>query len=83
MTTKNTKPITTEEEVAKHADNKIDQDFKNFPHAQANPKIIKPETEEEKKTAATNIKDGEKINYDEQRSDGSGGAFTATEDVEE
>jgi len=73
-------PIKEKEEVAKHPDNKIDQDFKGYPHGNASEEIIKPETEEEKKIADTDNKDGEKRIYkkneiDEQDSDGSANAF--------
>jgi len=71
------------ETVAKSQDGKTDQDFPGFPHAPANEKLIKPKTEDQKKTAALDVKDGEKRNADEQNSDGSGGAFEATEAVKE
>lgn len=81
-------PIKEHEEVADNPDNKIDQDFKGFPHGTASEKLINPESEEDKKVAAVNTTDGEKINKDngntdEQESDGSGGAFSATENMEE
>jgi len=74
-----------EELVVHSADNKIDQDFKGFPRGHASEKIIKPETETEKRTADVDNKDGEKINYEagEIASDGSAGAFAATESVKE
>lgn len=79
-------PIKEHEEVASNSDNKIDQDFKGFPHGNATEAIINPSTIEEKKVAAVNITDGEKINKktdekDEQQSDASGGAFGATENM--
>ena len=88
------KGINQKEEVAKNSDNKIDEDFNGYPHGQAKEKLIKPETSTEKKTAAVDVKDGEKMNNtrgrakkkdekDEQESDGSGGAFSDTEDVKE
>ena len=78
---------------AKHTN----QDFTGYPHAPAKEEIINPKTKEEKKTAAVTIKDGEKIidptekkktkptgkEIDEGDSDGSGGAFDATEQVRE
>ncbi|MDN3654436.1 hypothetical protein QWZ08_02290 [Ferruginibacter paludis] len=81
-------PITEHEEVANNPDNKIDQDFNGFPHGAAAEKMINPSTREEKKVAAVNITDGEKVNKraaekDEQESDGSGGAFGATENMED
>ena len=83
------KGMRQKEDVAKHSDEKIDQDFSGFPHGHAKEKIITPRTKTEKETAALNVKDGEKMNKtggrsqqkDEQDSDGSGGAFTATENV--
>lgn len=80
------------EEVAGHPDKKIDEDFSGYPHGHAKEKIINPQTKTEKKTAALNVKDGEKMNNtggrskkqrDEQDSDGSGGAFNATENVDD
>jgi hypothetical protein len=81
-------PIKEHEEVASNPDNKIDQDFKGFPHGNASEAIINPSTLVEKKIAAVNITDGEKINKkkdqkDEQESDGSGGAFDATENMQD
>ena len=57
------KPITKKEEVRDNADNKIDEDFKGYPHGHAKDEIIKPETEEEKKIADIDNKDGEKRTY--------------------
>ena len=78
-------PIKEHEEVAANSDNRIDQDFKGFPHGTAAENIINPSTKEEKKIAAVNVTDGEKINKnaekDEQESDGSGGAFGGTENM--
>ena len=76
----NTKPITTKEEIKKNPDNKIDQDFKGYPSGPAKDETINPKTEEEKKIADLENKDGEKRIYkknetDEQDSDGSANAF--------
>ena len=61
---KNTpKPITKKEEVRDNPDNKIDQDFKGYPHGQAKEEVIKPETDEERKIADVDNKDGEKRIY--------------------
>ena len=57
------KPITKKEEVRDNPDNKIDEDFKGYPHGNAKEEIIKPETEEEKKIADIDNKDGEKRAY--------------------
>lgn len=56
----NGKPIRKKEEVRENPDNKIDEDFKGYPHGQASDEIIKPETDEEKKIADIDNKDGEK-----------------------
>ena len=57
---KKTRPITNKEEVSENPDNKIDEDFKGYPHGQAKEEVIKPETDEEKKIADLDNKDGEK-----------------------
>ncbi len=70
--------------VKKSNDNKIDQDFPGFPHGHASEKIIRPENDRDKKTADLYNRDGEKINYtEEENSDGSASAFSATEEVRE
>ncbi|MEP6846353.1 MAG: hypothetical protein ABI861_10135 [Panacibacter sp.] len=75
-----TKPITKKEEVQKSNDPHIDQDFEGFPHAPANEELINPTTKEEKITA--NVEKNTQINpVDEATSDGSGGAFDATENM--
>ena len=83
---KDTDPMKDTDDVKNSTDNKIDQDFKGFPNGQASEELINPKSEEEKKTAALNIKDGEKVNKDqneteEDKSDGSGGAFEGTESM--
>ncbi|MCG2617572.1 hypothetical protein LZZ85_24950 [Terrimonas sp. NA20] len=90
LDTKKGNAMDNKNDVAKHPDNKIDQDFEGYPHGSAKEKVIKPETATEKKTAAVNVKDGEKMENttgkkkrDEQDSDGSGGAFAGTEDVKD
>lgn len=76
-------------DIPKHPDNKIDQDFPNYPHYPGKDEIINPETSNEKKIADVDNKDGEKINYDrnertdEGNSDGSANAFERSEGVEE
>ena len=79
METKND-PIKNKEDIKQNPDRKIDQDFKGYPAGNAKDEIIKPETEEEKKIADLDNKDGEKRIYkkketDEQDSDGSANAF--------
>lgn len=53
---KKTKPIKKEEEVVKNPDKKIDEDFKGFPRGHAGKNIIKPVTENDKKTARVDKK---------------------------
>ncbi len=80
------KKVITEGEVHEHADNKIDQDFPGFPFGQSKENLISPENEEDKKVAAVDKTDGEKMTaeqIDESDSDASGGAFDATEKVRE
>ena len=74
------KPIKNREEIRQNPDNKIDQDFHGYPSGSASEEIINPKTEEEKKIADLENKDGEKRIYkkketDEQDSDGSANAF--------
>jgi len=57
------RPITKKEEISQHPDNKIDEDFKGYPHGPAKDETIKPTTPHEKKVADLNNKDGEKRNY--------------------
>ena len=83
---KTTTPLGNKEDIAKSTDNNIDQDFKGFPHGTAAENIINPKTKQQKKIAAVNITDGEKVNKnpvekDEAISDGSGGAFEGTENM--
>ena len=84
----NDKAPLNEKDVAQNSDNKIDQDFPGFPDGESKEKLINPETKDEKKVAQVDVKDGEKINKDEDadetdelQSDGSGGAFEATENM--
>jgi hypothetical protein len=75
---KKTSPITKKEEISQHPDNKIDQDFKGYPHGPAKDETINPKTKNEKKIADIDNKDGEKRfneETDEQDSDGSANAF--------
>lgn len=73
-------------DISKHPDNKIDQDFPNYPHHPSKDEVIKPETEDEKEIADLDNKDGEKREYrnreekDESKSDGSANAFERTEE---
>jgi hypothetical protein len=73
-------PIKRKEEIKQNPDNKIDEDFKGYPHGPAKDETIKPKTDNEKKIADLDNKDGEKRLYkkneiDEQHSDGSANAF--------
>ena len=77
---KKTNPIRNNEEIGQNPDNKIDEDFAGYPVGPAKHETIKPATEEEKKIADLDNKDGEKRIYkkketDEQDSDGSANAF--------
>ncbi len=81
------------EKVQANPDPHIDQDFKGYPHAPAKEEVINPKTREQKKVAAVNTKDGEKVlekpagkkssnrDKDEIDSDGSASAFEGTERV--
>ena len=77
---KTTDPITKKEEVQKSNDEHIDQDFKGFPNAPAKEEIINPKTKEDKLIANVE-KNTQARSFDEAVSDGSGGAFNATENV--
>lgn len=74
-------PITTKEEVQQSNDERIDQDFKGFPHAPAKEEHINPKTKEEK-VAANVEKNTQTSGVEEFSSDGSGAAFDATENTE-
>jgi len=68
-------PIRTNRDVEQTPDQHIDQDFSGYPHAPATKELINPKTKQEKKSAALDIKDGEKINKRvEEDSDGSANA---------
>lgn len=73
-------PITKKEEVQQSNDERIDQDFKGFPHAPAKEEIINPKTKEDKATANVE-KNTQTSSSEEASSDGSGGAFDATENL--
>jgi hypothetical protein len=73
-------PIKSKEEIRRHPDQKIDEDFKGYPDGPAKDETIRPQTPHEKKVADLDNKDGEKRIYrksetDEQDSDGSANAF--------
>ena len=85
------------EDIQDNPDKHIDQDFSGYPHAPAKEEIIKPKTKLEKKVAAIDSKDGEKIINPQAKkknkssatatgegaSDGSANAFEATERVQD
>ena len=83
MPDKQSKPITKKEETKENPDNKIDEDFKGFPHGTSTEEAIKPSTRNKQDNSDGEQKDGEKQNidpddrksFDEQDSDGSAGAF--------
>ncbi|HJS53009.1 MAG TPA: hypothetical protein VJ765_00655 [Chitinophagaceae bacterium] len=73
-------PIRKKEEIKQNPDNKIDEDFKGYPHGPAKDETIRPKTKDEKKVADLGNKDGDEGIYkkneiDEQDSDGSANAF--------
>jgi hypothetical protein len=86
---KRTTPIEKREQVKTSTDKHINQDFPGYPDSPSKENVINPKTKQEKKVAAVTVQDGEKVNkskdkgeddeVDEQQSDGSGGAFSATE----
>ena len=72
--------------MSNNPDQNIKQDFHGFPHPPSSKKQIHPVTDTDKVIATVGVKDGEKRNkdeIDESKSDGSGGAFEATEEVKE
>lgn len=78
------------EAIQNHPDKRIDQDFQGYPHAPAKEELISPKTKEQKKTAAVDVKDGEKMDQKnkkkqagEEKSNGSANAFEGTEEVKE
>ncbi|CAN5431570.1 hypothetical protein BH10BAC2_BH10BAC2_49740 [soil metagenome] len=73
-------PIIKKEEVQQSNDEHIDQDFEGFPHAPAKEEHINPVTKEDKATANVE-KNTQTSAVDETLSDGSGGAFDATENM--
>jgi hypothetical protein len=60
MEDKKTTPIKNKQSISEHSDNKIDQDFPGFPQPPSSLELIQPKTEDEKKTADIDNKDGEK-----------------------
>lgn len=90
---KKNKPVIDKQDIQNNSDKHIDQDFTGYPHAPAKEELIKPQTKEQKKTAAIHTKDGEKIiapenkkkgsakKKEEESDDGSGNAFEQTETV--
>lgn len=92
MEKKKNKPMNEEQHVQKFNHKKIDQDFPEFPHLPAKKEIIEPANNKDKTDAGFDIEgennskqnnDGDKNNelMDESLSDGSGGAFDATENT--
>lgn len=81
----------------KNPEKHTNQDFRGHPGAPATEEVINPKTEQEKKVAALDSKDGEKIinpqekkknkrpstQPGEESSDGSANAFDATERVQD
>ncbi len=95
MEQKNNIPITDEKEVQKSNDGKIDQDFPGYPNLPAKKEIIKPANKKDEKDAGMELNNSEpnpenktygarkNAGTDELLSDGSAGAFAATEKVAE
>ena len=54
------KPIADKQDIQNNSDKHIDQDFEGYPHGSAKEEMITPASQQEKKVAAFNIKDGEK-----------------------
>jgi len=79
---KNTNPLDKKEKVRKSKDKHIDKDFEGYPHNPAREEMINPKTKEERVEADLKLgkeNTQEKNNIDEIESDGSAGAFDATE----
>lgn len=81
-------PMKDKKQVKESNDANIDKDFEGFPSGQAKEDIIHPQNEIDKKTAGLNrtpINDYQDNDSDnnESKSDGSGDAFSSTEEVED
>ena len=75
-----THPIQKKDEVKNNPDQRINEDFEDYPEGPGNDETIKPRTRVQRKVADLQNKDGEKRVYreketDEQDSDGSANAF--------
>ncbi len=96
MQEENKDAMNTQEDVKHSNDNKIDQDFPGYPNSPAKENAINPETRNDKKDADLDedhndggktddtypeTQNNEADKDSEQFSDGSGGAFSATEGV--
>ncbi len=88
----NTRPMDEDKDVKKASDPQIDKDFEGFPDNLSSENIINPKTEAEKKTAGlsrdpmSEYEDhhtNDKNAINELDSDGSGGAFSQTEQVDD
>ena len=89
---KNDKQPVKKSDIQQHPDQHIDQDFPGFPHAPSTEQYISPDTASEKINADTknsnndysrkhkHKKQATQTDIDEQASDGSGGAFAASEE---
>ena len=84
-----TNPIDTQSKVEQSNDEHINQDFKGYPHHPAKENIINPKSKEDKLSAQLNgennpqQKKSEPLEEDAIVSNGSGGAFNATERLDE
>ncbi len=64
-----TNPMTSAADVQSSNDNKIDQDMRGYGAEHAKEEVVNPKTATQKKTAAVDTKDGEKvITEDEKKS---------------
>ena len=85
-----TNPIDSKQEIQHSNDEHIDQDFEGFPNNPSTEEKIKPETEQDKLNAAigtNNYQQQKKANSSNEDeaiiSNGSAGAFNATERLED
>lgn len=67
MKGKKNDPITNKADVESSNDNKIDQDFRGLGSEHAKEQVVNPKTETQKKTAAVDTKDGEKVITEEEK----------------
>jgi hypothetical protein len=88
---KQTDPVDKKQEVQKSKDKHIDQDFEGYPHDPSREDVIDPKSEQDRNDANMRIREdnlkeessnkmkSSENDIDEIESDGSAGAFSATE----